>query len=382
MTVGKQPLGEFNSRIHKSPFFDATRRYGCNAFTVYNHTYMPLYYEDPVTDYWRLVNDVTLWDVACQRQVEVTGPDAAPFVQLLTPRNLSKCKVGQCKYVLITNEHGGIINDPILLRLGENHFWLSLADSDVLLWAQGVAVNSGFNVKVTEPDVSPLQVQGPKSTLAMHRLFGDWIDDLRYFWFKETDLHGIPLVVSRTGWSSERGYEIYLRDGQHGDALWEAVMEAGKPYNIGPCAPSRIRRIEGGLLSYGADMTTNENPFELGFGKFVDLQQEANFIGKQALQNIKAEGVKRQLVGLEIDGTPLDAGNEHPWALLHNGRHVGKLTSSVYSPRLDKNIGIAIVALACSRQGASLAIQTPEGERQAMVVPFPFYDPQKSIPAS
>ncbi len=383
MPVDKKiPLTAFGPRIRKSPFFDATRRYGCNAFTVYNHTYMPLYYEDRVTDYWRLVNDVTLWDVAGQRQVEVTGADAARFVQMLTPRNLSKCKVGQCKYVFITNEEGGIINDPVLLRLGENHFWLSLADSDVLLWAQGVAVNSELNVNITEPDVSPLQVQGPKSTLVMHRLFGDWINDLRYFWFKETDLHGIPVVVSRTGWSSERGYEIFLRDGQHGDRLWETVMEAGKPYNIGPCAPSHIRRIEGGLLSYGSDITLSENPFELGFGKFVDLDQEANFIGKQALQRIKTEGVKRQLVGLEIDGTPLGAGNEHPWALFQNGRHVGKLTSSVYSPRLKKNIGIALVALECSRQGASLAIQTPEGERQAMVVPFPFYDPQKSISAS
>jgi aminomethyltransferase len=243
-------------------------------------------------------------------------------------------------------------------------------------------VNSELNVNITEPDVSPLQVQGPKSTLVMHRLFGDWINDLRYFWFKETDLHGIPVVVSRTGWSSERGYEIFLRDGQHGDRLWETVMEAGKPFNIGPCAPSHIRRIEGGLLSYGSDITLSENPFELGFGKFVDLDQEANFIGKQALQRIKTEGVKRQLVGLEIDGTPLGTGNEHPWALFQNGRHVGKLTSSVYSPRLKKNIGIALVALECSRQGASLAIQTPEGERQAMVVPFPFYDPQKSISAS
>jgi aminomethyltransferase len=216
----------------------------------------------------------------------------------------------------------------------------------------------------------------------MHRLFGDWINDLRYFWFEETDLHGIPVAVSSTGWSSERGYEIYLRDGQHGDTLWEAIMEAGKPYNIGPCAPSRIRRIEGGLLSYGSDITTNENPYELGFGKFVDLHQEVNFIGKQALQKIKGEGVKRQLVGLEIGGTPLGAGNEHPWALVHNDNHVGKLTSSVYSPRLKKNIGIAIVALEHSGEGTRLGVEIPEGGRQAMIVPFPFYDAEKSIPVS
>ncbi len=381
-TRNNTPLIQFGPRVRKSPFFAATRRYGFNAYTTYNHMYMPLYYEDPVTDYWRLINDVTLWDVACQRQVEITGADAERFVQLLTPRNLSKCKVSQCKYVLITNEHGGIINDPVLLRLGENHFWLSLADSDVLLWAQGVALNSGMDVNIAEPDVSPIQVQGPKSMLVMAALFGDWINELRYFWLKEIDLRGMPLVVSRTGWSGELGYEIYLRDGRYGDLLWEAVMEAGKPYNIGLGAPSQIRRMEAGLLSYGSDMTTNENPFEIGFEKYVDLEQQVDFIGKDSLRRIKAEGIKRRLVGLEIDGPPLKEGNEHPWTVFHDGRPTGKLSSCVYSPRLDKNISIAIVASKNSHEGTGLEVETTEGKRRATVVSFPFYDPEKNIPVS
>ncbi len=381
-TRNNTPLIQFGPRVRKSPFFAATRRYGFNAYTTYNHMYMPLYYEDPVTDYWRLINDVTLWDVACQRQVEITGADAERFVQLLTPRNLSKCKVSQCKYVFITNEHGGIINDPVLLRLGENNFWLSLADSDVLLWAQGVALNSGMDVNIAEPDVSPIQVQGPKSMLVMAALFGDWINELRYFWLKEIDLRGMPLVVSRTGWSGELGYEIYLRDGRCGDLLWEAVMEAGKPYNIGLGAPSQIRRIEAGLLSYGSDMTKNENPFEIGFEKYVDLEQEVDFIGKEALRRIKAEGIKRRLVGLEIDGPPLKESNEHPWTVFHDERPTGKLSSCVYSPRLDKNISLAIVASKNSHEGTGLEVETTEGKRRATVVPFPFYDSEKNIPVS
>lgn len=376
------PLTAFGARVRKSPYFAATRRYGYKAYTIYNHMYLPVYHEDPVEDYWRLINDVTFWDVACERQVEITGRDAARFVQFLTPRNLSTCAIGQCKYVFMTNEDGGIINDPILLRLAENHFWLSLADSDAMLWAQGVAINSGMQVRITEPDVSPLQVQGPKSPQVIQTLFGDWVAKLRYYWCKETQLDDIPVVVSRTGWSGERGYEIFLRDNRYGDALWEAVMEAGKPYNIGLGAPSQIRRIEAGILSYGADMTINENPFELGFERLVDLEQDAEFIGKTALKRIKTEGIKRRLVGVQIHGASLDSTNEHPWPVISDGSQPGKLTSCVYSPRLGKNIGLALVPLAHSQAGSMLTIDTPYSQRQATVVPLPFYDPKKTIPTS
>jgi aminomethyltransferase len=375
------PATAFGPRVRKSPFFAATRRYGCNAYSVYNHTYMPLYYESPEADFWRLVRDVTLWDVTCQRQVEITGPDAARFTQLLTPRNLSNCAVGQCKYVLITAEDGGVINDPVLLRLGESHFWLSLADSDVLLWTKGVASHAGLDVSLREPDVSPLQVQGPKSTALMQDLFGDWIAELRYFWFRETELDGIPVVVSRTGWSSERGYEVFLRDGRHGDRLWEMIMAAGRPHGIAPGAPSTIRRLEGAMLSCGSDITLEEDPYELGLGRLVDLDMEAEFIGKAALRRIAAEGVKRRLVGLEIAGPPLGPGNEEPWPVRAGDEIKGRLTSCVHSPRLEKNIGLAIVAVEHAELDGMLQVEAPGGELEATVVPTPFYDPKKALAA-
>lgn len=179
---------------------------------------LPAGYTDPETEYWKLINDVTVWDVSVERQVEITGPDAFTFTNRLTPRDLTQCSVGQCKYVVITDENGGIINDPVLARLGENHFWLALADSDTLLWAKGVALNSGLNVQIREPDVSPIQVQGPKSKDVMQTLFGDKVLELPYYYFLETELDGIPVIVTRTGWTGEVGYEIYLRDGSQGPA--------------------------------------------------------------------------------------------------------------------------------------------------------------------
>jgi glycine cleavage system aminomethyltransferase T len=253
----------FGTQIRKSPYFDATVRWGSQGFSVYNHMYIPRDFGDPEQNFWNLVNDAILCDVAVERQVEITGPDAAKFTQMLTCRDLSKMAVGQCKYILITNADGGILNDPILLRLAENHFWISLADSDILLWAQGVAINSGLDVTICEPDVSPLQLQGPKSGEIMRTLFGDEIMDLRYYWLREVELDGIPLIVSRTGWSSELGYEIYLRDGSKGDRLWEIIMAAGLDFGLKPGHTSSIRRIEGGMLSYHADADMSTNPYEL-----------------------------------------------------------------------------------------------------------------------
>lgn len=375
------PRTAFAPRVRKSPFFAATRRWGCNAYTVYNHMWMPLYYESPVADFWRLVEAVTVWDVAGERQVEIVGADAARFVQRLTPRDLSTCAVGQCKYVLITAADGGVINDPVLLKLDENHFWLSLADADVRLWAEGVAEGAGLDVAIDEPDVSPLQVQGPKSPDVMRALFGGWIDELRYFRFRETALDGIPVVVSRTGWSGERGYEIFLRDGGRGDALWERVMAAGEPFGIAPGAPSQIRRIEAGMISYGADATRDENPFELGLGRLVDLDGDADFIGRAALERIAAEGASRRLVGLELAGPPLAAPNEEPWPVAAADGGAGKLTSAVYSPRLEKNIALAIVPAADADPGARVTVEAPDGARTATVAPLPFYDPKKTLAA-
>ncbi|MFV1876370.1 glycine cleavage T C-terminal barrel domain-containing protein [Nioella sp.] len=378
----------FGTQIRKSPYFDATVRWGAKGFSVYNHMYIPRDFGDPEQNFWNLVNDAILCDVAVERQVEITGPDAARFVQMLTPRDLSKMAVGQCKYVLITNAEGGILNDPILLRLAENHFWISLADSDILLWAQGVAVHSGMDVTITEPDVSPLQLQGPRSGEIMKALFGDSIMDLKYYWLRELDLDGMPLVVSRTGWSSELGYEIYLRDGSKGDLLWETIMAAGMEFGLKPGHTSSIRRIEGGMLSYHADADIHTNPFELGLDRLVNLDMDADFIGKAALARIKQEGVSRKQVGLIIEGTPLNGPNTSYWPIKKNGEIIGKVTSAVYSPRLKQNIALAMVATEHAHLGADVdvvnrtGLVNEAGTERAVIVDRPFFDPKKKIAAA
>ena len=369
----------FGTQVRKSPYFDATVRWGAKGFSVYNHMYIPRDFGDPVQNFWNLVNDAILCDVAVERQVEITGPDAAQFVQLLTPRNLSECAVGQCKYVLITDENGGVLNDPVLLRLAENHFWLSLADSDILMWAKGVAVNSGLDVNLGEPDVSPLQLQGPKSGDIAKAIFGERIDGLKYYWLEEFELNGIPLIISRTGWSSELGYEIYLRDGSRGNELWDHIMEVGKPMGLVPGHTSTIRRIEGGMLSYQADMDYTVNPFELGLGRLVDLEMDADFIGKKALKKIKSDGIKRSQVGIEISCSPLKHPNTSYWPIMVGSEEVGYITSAVYSPRLDKNIALAMMDVNHSAIDTAAETTTPEGNFPIKVVQKPFYDPKKKI---
>jgi aminomethyltransferase len=371
----------FGTQIRKSPFFDATLRWGATDFSVYNHMYIPRSFGDAEQNFWNLVNDAILCDVAVERQVEITGPDAATFVQLLTPRNLSQCAVGQCKYVLITNESGGILNDPVLLRLEEHRFWLSLADSDVLMWAQGVATHADLDVEIREPDVSPLQLQGPKSGDIMAALFGESIRDLKYYWLDHFELDGIPLVISRTGWSSELGYELYLLDGSRGGALWEKLMAVGEPMGLKPGHTSSIRRIEGGMLSYHADMDAQTNPFELGLDRLVDLEMPADFIGKAALHRVQQQGVTRQQVGFEIDGEPLPGPNTQFWPAELHGEVIGKVTSAVYSPRLKKNIALAMVVSAHGAVGTTCDIQLPGEMRSGTIVPKPFYDPKKQITA-
>jgi glycine cleavage system aminomethyltransferase T len=372
----------FGTQIRKSPYFDATVRWGATAFSVYNHMYIPRDFGDPEQNFWNLVNDAILCDVAAERQVEITGPDAARFAQMLTPRDLSSMAVGQCKYVLITNADGGILNDPILLRLGENHFWLSLADSDILLWAQGVAVHSGLDVTIREPDVSPLQLQGPRSREVMQALFGEGITDLRYYWLREVELDGIPLIVSRTGWSSELGYELYLQDSTRGDELWETIMAAGAPLGLKAGHTSSIRRIEGGMLSYHADADISTNPYELGLDRLVNTEMEADFIGKAALKRIRDAGISRRQVGLVIDAAPLPGPNTTFWPLASDGRTVGKVTSAIHSPRLEQNIALAMVAADCAGIGTVLEVMAPAGPARARVVERPFFDPKKKIAAT
>ncbi len=369
------------ARLRRSPYFEATLNYGCRAYTVYNHTFLPGYYDDPVNEYWHLLTHVAIWDVGVERQVEITGPDADTLAELITPRDLSKCKVGQGKYVTIGAPDGGIINDPVLVHLDENTWWFSLADSDALLYCLGVAARSGLDVKIREPDVWPMQVQGPKSKPLIADLFGDAVAEMRYYNFQEANLHGIPLIVTRTGWTGEVGYELYLRDSSRGLELWENVMSAGKKYQIRPTGPSDIRRIEAGMLNFGADMTIENNPYEVGLDWIVNLDKKADFIGREALRRIKKEGVKRKLVGVEIDGAAIEF-NQTKWEAHADGEKVGQITSAIHSPRLKKNIGYAMLPTDLSKLETQLTIVTPWGNREARVAHKPFIDPNKEIPKS
>jgi glycine cleavage system aminomethyltransferase T len=374
-------LVQCGARLRRSPFFEAEQRYGPLGYTVYNHTLFPIRYDTFENEYRHLLEHVTLWDVAVERNVEITGPDAFRFTQMLTPRDLSTCAVGQGKYVLITAPDGGIVNDPVLLRLGENHFWLALADSDVLLYAIGLAARLDMDVRLTEPDVSPLQIQGPKSKDVVGALFGDEALALRYYFFLETDLDGIPVVVTRTGWTAEVGYEIYLRDGSKGTELWERIMEAGAPHQIRPTGPSDIRRVEAGIFNYGCDMTLENNPYELGLDRLVDEGKADDYAGKDALARIRSEGVARRLVGIEIGGDRLGF-NSTKMTARSDGREVGRVTSALYSPRLERNIGYCWVPSDLSTHGTALTVETPAGDAEATVVPIPFVDPSKEIPKS
>ena len=371
----------FGTQVRKSPFSDAALRWGARGFSVYNHMYIPRDFGDPVQNFWNLVNEAILCDVAVERQVEITGKDAARFTQYLSCRDLSSCAVGQCKYVLLTDQDGGVINDPILLKLAEDHFWLSIADSDVLLWAKGVAAASDMQVTVREPDVSPLQLQGPRSRDILRAAFGDAPADLKYYRFMEVDWNGVPLIISRTGWSSELGYEIFLRDGAYGDDLWEYLMQVGGPMGLHPGHTSSIRRIEAAMLSYHADMTLANNPFELGMDRLVDLDMDADFISKAALQKIAREGVRQRQVGLTFDGAPIPGSNDDFWPIKVAGQEVGYVTSAVYSPRLEQNIALALVKASHAEIGTQISLETGFGVRAGVITPKPFYDPNKTLAA-
>jgi glycine cleavage system aminomethyltransferase T len=368
----------------KSPYFEATKRAGCKSWGLYNHMLLPTLYDDPVTEYWALLNDVTMWDVSVERCVEITGPDAFELTNLITCRDLATCDVWQCKYVLLTAADGGIVNDPVLLRLGENHFWLALADSDALLYVAGVAAGRGMDVTIREADVAPMQVQGPRSKDVIGALFGDAVRDLRYYWCAEAEVDGIPVVVSRTGWTGEVGYEIYLRDSGRGNDLWERVRQAGEPFGIRAIAPSEARRIEAGIFNYGSDMRVEDTPLHIsGLEKFVELGQEQDFMGKAALSRLAETGVDRKLVGIDIEGTPMsDEGalNEFWPVRAAGGGPIGRVTGAAWSPRLERNVGFAWVPSSHMADGTSLEIDAPQGVRPATVTALPFVDPKKDIP--
>jgi aminomethyltransferase len=388
LAVNENPAILLYTRIRKSPYFYASREHGVARYSVYNHTYHPRHYGDPVAEYWHLLNAVTLWDVGVERQIEISGPDAFRFTNFMVPRDMNKCEVRQAKYVFVTAPDGGIINDPVLLRLEENKFWLSLADSDVGLWAQGLAHHSGMDVTIREVDVAPVQIQGPRSKELMADLFGEGILDVPYYFMSgDLELDGMRVCVSRTGYTSELGYEIYLYDAtRDGAKLWGTVLEAGRAHDLRVIGPCHMRRIEGGILAFGCDIWYDTNPYEvdMGYTWMVDLDQESDFVGKEALRRIKAEGPKRKLVGVEIEGpslgTYIDNEMIDVFPVFDAGERIGSVTSACHSPRLEKNIGFAMLPIGHADMGTSLEVETPHGRVGAVTVRKPFIDPDKDIP--
>jgi glycine cleavage system aminomethyltransferase T len=337
-----------SARLRPSPFYDATVKEGVTAFTTYNHMLMPTSYGHPEAEYWRIINGVSQWDVAVERQVQLKGRDAGRLAQILAPRKLGGVKPGQGKYVPLCNHHGVLINDPILLKLDDDRYWLSIADSNIWFWAGAIAAERGLQVEVSEPDVSPMAIQGPHAEAVVAAVCGDWVRELRYFWFRETSIGGIPVMVARSGWSKQGGFEIYLMDGARGTALWNIFREAGKPWNIGPGNPSFCERVESGLLSYGGDTDDETNPFEVRLGKYVDLDVADDVVGISALRRIVAEGPQRHQLGVVLEGDqPAQLG--FLWhEIRKGGRKVGGMTNCVWSWRLKRNIGFALVSTATS----------------------------------
>jgi glycine cleavage system aminomethyltransferase T len=372
------------ARVRRTPYYEATQRYEPKGFTVYNHMYFPIRFDTFEAEFDALLNGVTLWDVAVERCLEISGPDGAQFAQLLTCRDLSECAVGQGKYVLICDSDGGIINDPVLTRMEENRFWFALASSDALLFARGLKhAYRALDVTIRELDVAPLQIQGPKSKDLMRDLVGEGILDLKYYWWRPARIAGIPVVITRTGWTSEVGYEVYLLDTTRGSELWDRIMEAGQAYGIKPTGPSDIRRIEGAIFNWGADMTYENNPLELGLERLVgwNLADEAS-ISLAALRQIREQGVGQKINGMEFDGDPFPNLNYVKWPIVDGGEKIGKVTSAIYSPRLRRNIGYGWLPAAHARLGAKVAVETEWGRRTATVVEMPFVDPKKQIPIS
>jgi aminomethyltransferase len=366
----------FGARVRPSPYFEATLKHNPGAFSVYNRMLIPMFYKGVEEDYWDLIERVSVWDVGAERQVEITGPDAASFTQYLVTRDVTRIAPGRARYTLICQHDGGILNDPVLLRLAENHFWFSLADSDIQLWAKGVAQDSGFDVEIREPDVSPLQVQGPHSVDVMQKLFGSHVHDLGFYHFIETELDGIPMVVARTGWSGEVGFEIFLRDGSKGRWLWERLFEVGEPYDIAPGAPNNIRRMEAGLLSWGTDMDWDMNPIEMGLQRFVDLDCADDFIGKEAILRVATRGPERRHIGLIIEGEPIRQGPVRWWPVSVGEAEIGIVTSAVWSPGMQENIAYGMLGLEHVEVGNQVTVDAPDGKRRALVTTMPFVDPR------
>lgn len=364
----------FNTRIRSTPYSDRIEALGVQAYSVYNHMLLPLAYRSVVEDYWHLKQHVQLWDVAAQRQVEIVGPDAERLVQLMTPRDISNASIGRCLYTPLVDSAGGVVNDPVVLKLADDRFWVSIGDSDVSLWGDGLAVGLGLDVEVFEPDVSPLAVQGPKAEDLVARVFGEEVRSINFFRFATLDFHGHPLRVARTGWSKQGGFEIYLDESRLGGELWDDLWDAGQDLHVGPGAPNLIERIEGGLLSYGGDMTRANNPYECGFDAFVQLDRATEFLGRPALERIAESGPSRRVRGVRIEADELPMCRER-WQVVDGDRQVGEVTSVAMSPSFGCGVAIAMIDASHWDPGTEVSVVAPDGVRPATVDELPFSGP-------
>ena len=365
------PAIAISRRTRSTPFTDRVTAAGVKGYTVYNHTLLATAFESLEADYWHLRQHVQVWDVSCERQVELRGSDAARLAQIMTPRDLSRAVFGQCLYAPMVDEAGGLINDPVALKLAEDRYWFSIADSDVLLWAKGLALGFGLDVEITEPDVFPLAVQGPKADDLMARVFGEEVRAVRFFRYAMLPFQGHPLVVARSGWSKQGGFEIYLDEPSLGPALWDALWEAGADLNVGPGCPNLIERVESALLSYGNEMTRENNPYEIGLDRYCKLDGP-DFIGKAALQKIKEEGPARLLRGVRFEGAPTPPCTT-TWAVRAGGPEVGRLPTAVWSPRFETNIGFAMMERGWWEPGTEVEIEVIDGTvRRGRLCDLPF----------
>ncbi len=360
------PVLSLSRRLRKSPF-EARSHTGAKATSVYNHVVLPTAYVSLEDDYWHLREHVQIWDVACQVQVEVKGRDALKLVEFLTPRDLSAMLPGQCVYAPLLDERAGIVNDPIILCLAPDHFWLSISDSDVLLWVKGLALGAGFDVTVSDPDVFPLSLQGPKSEALLDRLIDEPVGDIRFFRFIETQIAGIPLIVARTGWSGQGGFELYLNEPSEGERLWDTIAAAGADLNLRPGCPNLIDRIETGLLSHGNDMTLDNNPIEAGLDRFFKMGKSADYLGREALEKIARDGPAQRMVRVVVPGAPVANPRETYSTIVAESGTPGCMTSIAYSPRLQCNVGLGYVPSGNTRVGTAIEVAVAGTKRQGQI---------------
>ncbi len=370
------PVLAVSRRTRRTPFSPRVEELGVAGYTVYNHMLLATSFRGVEEDYRHLKQHVQLWDVGCERQVELKGPDAFRLTQLMTVRDLSTIRIGQGVYAPLVDVDGGMVNDPVILKLDEDRYWVSVADSDVWLWARGLAHGLGLDVAVFEPDVWPLAVQGPKANDLMAAVFGDVVHDIRFFGFQPLPFKGHDFIVARSGWSKQGGFEIYVDRENLALDLWDTLWEAGQPFNVGPGCPNLIERIEGGLLSYGNDMTLENNPLECNLDRYCNVSGDFDAIGLKAVKRIAGEGVSRKVMGLRVDGDPLPS-NVEPWTVHDGSKRVGQVSSLAFSPDFGCNVAFAMLDKGFFSPGQDVRLETPYGERGGVVSELPFPKPEQ-----